>query len=126
MTGLRPDRDTGFFPLRHAVGKIIYPGNDGHGYLVYIQTALTGKEPEDILSYQRQYPHFPDQSTIDQFFDEAQFESYRKLGETSVKELFPEKTPGFHCADAEIRDYFHSLYAAYGRKCRILKAAQRD
>ena len=32
------------------------------------------------MQYQATYPDFPQQSTTDQFFDDAQWESYRKLG----------------------------------------------
>ena len=42
---------------------------------------MTGDEPEDVLSYHTQHPVFPHDSTADQFFDETQFESYRRLGE---------------------------------------------
>jgi hypothetical protein len=34
----------------------------------------------DVFSYSRNEELFPQQSTIDQFFDESQFESYRALG----------------------------------------------
>ena len=39
------------------------------------------------LEQQIEHPDFPHQSTADQFFDEAQWESYRKLGETTATEL---------------------------------------
>ncbi|MGY0194256.1 patatin-like phospholipase family protein [Leptothrix sp. BB-4] len=55
------------------------------GTLVYIKPVLTGEEPLDVLHYARTHDKpgkaFPHQSTADQFFDEAQFESYRRLGE---------------------------------------------
>ncbi len=61
-------------------GTITYV--DGQkGTLLYIKTTMTGHEPEQLLGYRRQHPTFPDETTADQFFDEAQFESYRKLGE---------------------------------------------
>ena len=37
-------------------------------------------EPADVLNYAIQNPTFPHQSTADQFFDESQFESFRRLG----------------------------------------------
>jgi hypothetical protein len=49
------------------------------GYLVYIKPSLTGDEPQDVLEYNRRIPEFPHQNTSDQWFDESQFESYRKL-----------------------------------------------
>lgn len=71
---------------RHFVkGKIHYP-NGMVGELLYIKSAITGDESEDLLNYRREKPQFPDETTGDQFFDEAQFESYRKLGEISVKD----------------------------------------
>jgi len=61
-------------------GTITY-ANGQTGTLLYIKTTMTGGEPEQLLGYQRQHPTFPDETTADQFFNEAQFESYRKLGE---------------------------------------------
>ena len=37
-------------------------------------------EPADVRQYGFENPVFPQQTTADQWFDEAQFESYRKLG----------------------------------------------
>ncbi|MEM8913446.1 MAG: hypothetical protein AAGC97_16895 [Planctomycetota bacterium] len=50
-------------------------------WLLYIKSTTTGDEPTDVRSYQAQNPDFPNESTADQFFDEPQFESYRRLGE---------------------------------------------
>ncbi|MEK8018164.1 MAG: hypothetical protein VSS75_014920, partial [Candidatus Parabeggiatoa sp.] len=41
-------------------------------------------------AYRRQNPSFPDETTADQFFNEAQFESYRKLGEIEGQAVCPE------------------------------------
>lgn len=71
---------------RWAVGPISYPNGES-GILIYVNTLLVGGEPEDLQAYGRTHPGFPDQSTGDQFFDEAQFESYRKLGEISAHDL---------------------------------------
>jgi len=43
----------------------------------------------DIREYNLRNPKFPQESTGDQFFDEAQFESYRKLGYNSIQSLSP-------------------------------------
>jgi hypothetical protein len=40
------------------------------------------------VQYQRTHPFFPHEPTSDQYFDEAQWESYRKLGEHIGTELF--------------------------------------
>ncbi len=99
LEDLRPSPENGFSRAHFAVGEIDYPCKDPaakKGTLIYFKSAMTGKETEDLLSYRRRYPAFPDQTTVDQFFDEAQFESYRKLGETAVLDLFKE-TLDEHC-----------------------------
>jgi len=48
--------------------------------LIYIKPSLKADLPQDVLAYARLAEAFPHQSTVDQFFDEAQFESYRALG----------------------------------------------
>jgi len=56
--------------------------------MLYIKLALTGIEPVYVLDYRRLNPTFPHESTGDQFYDEAQFEAYRRLGECSAENLF--------------------------------------
>jgi hypothetical protein len=57
--------------------------------LVYIKPSLTGDEPADVLEYHRSHPDFPHESTGDQFFDEGQWESYRRLGEHIAEQVLP-------------------------------------
>ncbi len=66
-----------------AIGHIRYSDRDigaEDGLLIYLKPSLSGDEPADIQHYASQDCTFPHQSTTDQFFDEAQFESYRRLG----------------------------------------------
>jgi hypothetical protein len=66
-----------------AVGTVHYDRIDpgaAHGILVYLKPTLTGDEPSDIQEYAAAQAEFPHQATADQWFDESQFESYRKLG----------------------------------------------
>jgi len=42
---------------------------------------MAGLEAAHIMTYHRANADFPQQSTADQFFDEAHWESYRRLGE---------------------------------------------
>jgi len=44
----------------------------------------------DVASYSSQRPSFPQEPTGDQFYDEAQWESYRKLGVTIALRVFPQ------------------------------------
>jgi hypothetical protein len=67
-----------------AVASVTYPARDDRpaerGTLVYVKASLTGDEDADLMEYARSHPAFPHESTADQFFDEAQWESYRRLG----------------------------------------------
>lgn len=55
------------------------------GVLVYIKSSICGDEPADVLHYAAAHALFPHESTSDQWFDEQQFESYRKLGFRAAK-----------------------------------------
>jgi GNAT superfamily N-acetyltransferase len=70
---------------QHAVvGTISYDPRGrrkDNGILLYFKPALTGDEPCDIAQYRTRNEAFPHESTGDQFYDEAQWESYRRLGE---------------------------------------------
>jgi hypothetical protein len=75
-----------------AVGRIGYSEADGpgapDGVLVYVKATLTGDEPSDVVNYARSHPAFPHEPTGQQFYSEAQFESYRVLGRHSADALF--------------------------------------
>jgi hypothetical protein len=87
VEGMRPDPTSRRARQCFAVGQIHYP--DGMtGTLVYLKPSLTEKTPADVLNYALQNPAFPHESTADQWFSEAQFESYRKLGYSIALRLF--------------------------------------
>jgi hypothetical protein len=82
--------DDGMSGCAYAIGKIIYPAQTllGKptpepvvGSVLYLKSVLTGKEPSDILNYRREHPAFPSDTTLNQWFTESQFESYRRLGQ---------------------------------------------
>jgi len=76
---IRPRGRSGLSKRHVAVGRIDYHEGD-RGWLVVFKSTLTGDESEPIKNYQREHAIFPHQTTADQFFDDAQFESYRVLG----------------------------------------------
>jgi hypothetical protein len=85
LKDLRINKDTGLSPRCWALGDIVYPNvgeNAAVGVLLYVKPSMMANMPEDILNYAAKNVSFPHQPTPDQFFDEAQFESYRKLGYT--------------------------------------------
>jgi hypothetical protein len=54
--------------------------NSANGIIIYIKPAICGREPKDVFNYKESSESFPHESTVDQFFNETQFESYRALG----------------------------------------------
>jgi hypothetical protein len=90
----------GALPARHAALLLVRyprllrgPSGDawtdrGHTWLLYLKSTRTGDESADVRNYAALHPDFPDEPTLDQVFDEPQWESYRKLGEHVGDGLF--------------------------------------
>jgi hypothetical protein len=74
---------------RHALlARIRYLDTDEICWLLIVKPSLMGDEAVDVIQYQRTHSLFPQEPTSDQYFDEAQWESYRKLGEHIGNSLF--------------------------------------
>lgn len=74
---------------RHALlARVHYADTGQQSFILFLKPSLTGDEPADLLQYQIAQPNFPQESTMDQYFDEAQWESYRKLGEHIASRVF--------------------------------------
>jgi hypothetical protein len=58
------------------------------GKIVWIKPTLLAGDAADVRQYGLENAQFPQQTTLDQWFDEGQFESYRKLGEVSAEAAF--------------------------------------
>jgi hypothetical protein len=96
ITSFIKPKDDPVVNQHYAVGQIVYSEehvkklgwNDTTlsartGVIVYIKSSLLRNEKElraDVRQYGIENAAFPQQSTINQWFDEAQFESYRQLG----------------------------------------------
>jgi len=69
----------------YTMADIRYPPQDGApaatGHLLYIKPCRLPQMPVDVRGYAFQDHAFPADSTVNQFFTESQFESYRRLGE---------------------------------------------
>jgi Patatin-like phospholipase len=78
-----------------AVGTIYYDQSSDLGILLLFKPNLLGEEPDDVQQYRRRNLAFPQEPTGDQFYDEAQWESYRRLGEHAARSAFRflERTP---------------------------------
>ena len=57
------------------------------GWLLYVKAAYYGSEPPDVYEYAKANEQFPHEPTVDQFFSESQFESYRMLGVHAIARL---------------------------------------
>ncbi len=79
LAPLRPGAD-GLARQHMVAGDIHYPDGDT-GVLLIFKPTLTGGEPADVGHYRARNAAFPHETTIDQFYDEAQWEAYRRLGE---------------------------------------------
>ena len=64
-----------------ALARIVY--GDGHpeGILILVKPNLCAGLPVDLVNFKAQNEDFPQQTTVDQFFSEAQWESYFLLGQ---------------------------------------------
>lgn len=77
------------------LAQVWYDGAQTPGSLIlFIKPSLIGNEPQDVLNYARSHESFPQEPTVDQYFDEAQWESYRTLGEHIGDLLFGSSEPG--------------------------------
>ncbi|MDH4122280.1 MAG: patatin-like phospholipase family protein [Deltaproteobacteria bacterium] len=63
----------------HVAGVIHYP-EGVEGVFVLLKPTMVSNLSLKTKGYKGANPDFPDQSTADQFFDQAQFEAYRELG----------------------------------------------
>jgi hypothetical protein len=97
LASLAPD-SSGRAPANYAVGRVIYPKTSGSeteddrtGVIILLKATLTKAQTSpDLEFYKRLTGIFPNHSTVDQFFDEGQFEAYRALGYEEGRAVFKE------------------------------------
>jgi len=79
-------------------------------WLLYIKPSLVGDEPSDVRRYHTEHPSFPNESTAEQFFDEAQWESYRRLGEHIADKVFRSRDDQGNQLTAEANRFFPYMF----------------
>jgi hypothetical protein len=110
LADIRPDSKTHYSQSHAAFCRIVYP--DGAiGLLLYMKLSVTGNEPELIKRYRVLHPDFPHQSTLEQFFDEEQFEAYRQLGVHVCDGLFSRALMSGKTKPATVPQWFRQLAA---------------
>ena len=108
LNDIRPDPKTVYSQTHSAFCRIYYP--DGAiGLLLYMKLSVTGNELELIRRYRTLHPDFPHQSTLDQFFDEEQFEAYRQLGVHVADGLFSRALMSGNINPASVPIWFRQL-----------------
>jgi hypothetical protein len=70
------------------VARITYDDGDEVSWMLIVKPTLRGDEPVDVVQYHREHPNFPQEPTTEQFFNEPQWESYRRLGQHIAAQLF--------------------------------------
>jgi len=76
-----------------ALGEVDY-GNGHIGRLIYLKPSFLPQIPADVRSYGAEHESFPHEPTLDQWFSESQFESYRMLGRYQMQALLDGMAPG--------------------------------
>ena len=75
-----------------AIGRITYPEPDSPtGDILYIKAGLYSDVPVDVRSYAAADARFPHDTTLNQWFRESQFDSYRALGSHIVRIIGQER-----------------------------------
>lgn len=77
--------------------------------IVLLKPVIISHVGADVDQYKVTHPSFPQETTVDQFFDEAQWESYRQLGLQVAQRVFQ----GPPC-EARRAAYVQALWAALG------------
>jgi hypothetical protein len=60
-----------------------------------------------VKAYANAHPKFPDESTVIQFFNEAEFENYRHLGSWEFGSIIDEFSPYPPASDNDIKTLFN-------------------
>jgi hypothetical protein len=139
-----PPRTASSTGLFCAVARIRYSMIDARpkgadpndGWLVYVKPALNARGarkaadapvPYDVFSYAQRSKDFPHETTNDQWFDEAQFESYRALGFHIVTQLTDamrgDLTPSLPEFRQSVLDYMGEAAAAAAADAMLPVAA---
>ena len=71
----------------YAIGHIHY-ADGSHGIMIYVKSVLIAGLNADIEAFAATDSGFPNDSTANQFFNEAHFDAYRALGQSALTQLF--------------------------------------
>jgi hypothetical protein len=98
-----------------AFGHIRYQDVDGGGkeqmgYLLYIKPCVFSECPADVRNYAKEHRTFPHETTVDQFFSESQFESYRALGRHIIGRMCGDDLEREACVAPNVPTFFANAW----------------
>jgi hypothetical protein len=86
---------------------------DRTGYILWLKPSRRPGDPVDVQQYGLENSAFPQQTTADQWFSESQFESYRRLGLETARDMLgsePYYAPG---SPIDAPGVFQAIYGRY-------------
>jgi hypothetical protein len=103
--------------LAWALGEVIYPDREFgkeenlRGKILYLKPSFFVGDglPVDVVAYARDRSDFPHESTVDQFFSESQFESYRRLADHFVSKLIKDAESKNDGRPVTMKELFRTL-----------------
>jgi hypothetical protein len=108
-TFLSAEQGRGNEGARYGIGTIDYCAVDGagaNGIMLYIKPSRRGIKNIATQAYATTHPEFPHQHTMNQWFTESQFESYRELGFETTERILSsvacEESVGEHATLEEV------------------------
>ncbi|HTD59524.1 MAG TPA: patatin-like phospholipase family protein [Gemmatimonadaceae bacterium] len=112
----RDDTKHGVYGALASIGYSEADGQTADGTLIYLKPALFGRGvqlPYDVFAYSRVATAFPHQSTVNQWFDETQFESYRALGEHVMTQITDKLATGGETTVPQLFEAFERYLDAH-------------
>jgi hypothetical protein len=103
-----PRMGDGLARRHYELGVIHYP-DDMIGMLLYLKPSLTGDESADVRQYARSHPEFPSADKSSGDFDDAEFLSYRQLGEHVIDTLAGEVGSAAAWGRMPIEEVIHDI-----------------
>jgi hypothetical protein len=92
-----------------ALAQVHYEAEADHpassGVMILLKPNVFKGLPVDLMNFKEAHPDFPQQSTSDQSFDEAQWESHFRLGEEIGKRLTDDV---FKLAQSDLSEFFEA------------------
>jgi hypothetical protein len=85
--GPDPENPGVYYAIGHITYPEIYQGKHPTGTIIYIKPGFYKDAPADVRAYAAANAKFPHDTTLNQWFNESQFESYRTLGSHVIKTI---------------------------------------